>query len=120
VTRKQFAAGILAVAAVMSACFAILRMPLLVAKGDLSALAVTAFMLKEMLAFLAGWTAAVGFQFMRAIPVFLSVICPLFLWAGFSMIEKLSLLMRLPIFAVAVVALGAGLLWVVRRIPVKV
>jgi hypothetical protein len=120
VTRRQFTAGMLAVAAVMSACFAILRMPLLMAHGELTAMSVTASALYGMLAFLVGWTAVIGFQFMRAIPIFLSSISPVFFVLGFLAVEKLSTAVRLPIFAIAIAALGAGLLWAASRIPVKI
>jgi hypothetical protein len=95
-------------------------MPLLMAHGELTAMSVTASALYGMLAFLVGWTAVIGFQFMRAIPIFLSSISPVFFVLGFLAVEKLSTAVRLPIFAIAIAALGAGLLWAASRIPVKI
>jgi hypothetical protein len=73
------------------------------------------------LAFLGGWTAVAGFQFMRGIPIIISIACASAMCYGVIAYERLQLppLAYMGIYIAAILAIGAGLLAVVRRIPVR-
>jgi hypothetical protein len=121
VTRKQFAAGMFAAAAALSLCFAVLRIPLLIGNGGVPALAVLVPALYGALAFLAGWTASVGFQYARGVPIIIGIVCAVVLFNGIVQLERLALppLARLPAAAGAICVVWALLLRAVQRIPVN-
>jgi hypothetical protein len=121
VTRRQFAVGIFAAAALLSLCLEVLRVPLLIMDNEFSSLAVLVPMLGAVLAFLGGWTAVVGFQFMRGVPIIISIACASAMCYGVISIVELQLptLAYMGIYIGAILAIGATLLAVVRRIPVR-
>jgi hypothetical protein len=121
VTRKQFAVGIFAAGALLSLCFALLRAPMLIIENVFSPLALLVPALYGALAFLVGWTAAVGFQYMRGVPICVGTICAAAMFHGMIAVERLQLPLsaHLPISAGAIALVGAVLLVAVQRIPVK-
>jgi hypothetical protein len=121
VTRKQFTLGLFAAAAVLSLCFAALRIPLLLVRGEFSALAVLVPALNGALAFLVGWTAAVGFQYMRLVPILAGTVCATGLFHGLILLERLGLppWSDVPIALAALLAVGAALFKAVGNIPVR-
>jgi hypothetical protein len=121
VTRTRFAVGIFAAGAALSLCFAVLRIPLLVLYGELSLPAVFLPALSGALSFVVGWTASVGFQYLRFIPILVSTVCGPALFVGIMSLEKLQLppWSHMSIFACALLTVGAVLLRVVKRIPVR-
>jgi hypothetical protein len=121
VTRKRFFVGIIAAGTALSLCFTILRVPLLILDGEFSLPAVLVCVLYGTLAFLVGWTASVGFQHMRFIPIVVGTALAPLMYAGLLSLEKLQLppLAYLWIFTGAILLVGLGLLLAVWRIPVK-
>jgi hypothetical protein len=121
VTRKQFAVGIFAAGAVLSLCFAILRIPLLIVNDVFSPLAVLVPAFYGALAFLVGWTAAIGFHVMRGLPIIIGIACSAVMFHGLVALEQsqLPLLACLWISVAAILVVGVGLLLAIWRIPVK-
>jgi hypothetical protein len=121
VTRKQFAVGICAAGALLSLCLSVLRIPWLIVDNEFSVLAVLLCAFYGALAFLVGWTAAAGFHFMRGLPIVAGIICANALCQGLIALERLQLplLACLWITVGAILLVGAGLLWVIWRAPVR-
>jgi hypothetical protein len=121
VTRKQFFIGLFASGALLSLCFAVLRIPLLIMSNTLSPLAVLVPALQNTLAFLVGWVGVIGFQYMRTVPIIISITCANLMPQGLIQLEKmeLSLLTLLWISIIAIALIATGLYLATRRIPVK-
>jgi hypothetical protein len=120
-TRKQFAFGIFAAGALLSLCFSILRIPLLIIDNEFSLLAILVTALYGVLAMLVGWTTVVGFHYMRCIPIIASIVFGMVIGCGLMTIAglQLPLLACIWISVSAILVIGTGLLLTVRRIPVK-
>jgi hypothetical protein len=121
VTRKQFFAGMVAAGTALSLCFTILKVPLLILGGEFSLLAMLVCVLYGTLTFIVGWTASVGFQHMRFIPIVVGIVLAPLMWCGLLTLERLQLplLAHLWIFISAILVAGTGLLLAVWRVPVR-
>jgi hypothetical protein len=121
VTRKRFAVGIFAAGAAQSLCFAVLRIPLLIMADEFSLTATLIPAMYGALTFLVGWTASVGFQYMRAVPIVVGLVCAAAAYFGMMVAFEwfgLPTLAHFPIAACGICIVGAALLRVVKRIPV--
>jgi hypothetical protein len=119
VTRREFATGMIAAAALLSACFSLLSIPLLLANNELPLLLVLVLALQGTLMFLIGCIATVGFQLTGILSAVLGLIVAFALLFCMSVLSDLQLYAQLPIFAATIAIAVAGLLWATRRIPVK-
>jgi hypothetical protein len=120
VTRKRFAAGMFAAGAALSLCFAALRVPLLILEDGFSLTEAFVPAFCGAFTFIVGWTASVGFQYMRAVPIISGLVCSTALYLGMMALEYLGLpaAARLLIAACGICVVGAALLRAVKRIPV--
>jgi hypothetical protein len=119
VTRREFVAGMIAVAALLSVCFSLLSIPLLLANNEPPLFLVLALALQGTLMFLSGFTATVGFQLTGILSAVLGVLIAFALQVWMSLFSDFKLLTQLPIFVATIAIAVAGLLWATRRIPVK-
>jgi hypothetical protein len=112
VTRKCFAQGLLAGAAILSACFTTLQIAISLATNSFSAMGITYFAVSLLLGYMTGWVAIIGFQFRRVFPIIAGIVCSSILLHG-----EIYLASRLEYWSVAIIVLAVVTVCLALAIP---
>jgi hypothetical protein len=120
-TRRQFRAGMYAAGVGLAVCLTALRAVVMAAAGGFTVLDGFIGLAGGLLAFVAGWTAAVGFQYMAVGPIVLGIAASCVLWAGWILAErfKAGTVLQFGIGIAEAIAGAFMLTRAVRNIPVK-
>jgi predicted ferric reductase len=121
ITRKRFAQGLLAAAAILSVCFVAVQIAVSLATNSFSAKDITYFAVSLLLGYLTGCTAVIGFQFRRVFPAIIGIVCSSILLHGEIYLASHSEYWNWAIIVLAVVTvcLAFAIPRVVRRVPIK-
>jgi hypothetical protein len=125
VTRRQFALGLFATAALFSFCLAALRVPLQIVAGNPDPLFASSGILTGTVygaaGFLIGWTSVIGFHFMRGVPIIAGILCAVAMFFGLRFLSSLPVppWAQLTLMALALCAAGLLLLQAVKRIALR-